>query len=87
MKCESCKRDNIIKSYCYFSHRQKFFEYVTGEQFTAENFVEYAVEMQLRCRLVIYCSDLTKADIWRYWGIIKPVLKEILQRPKSLEDS
>lgn len=54
------------------------------KQFTVENFVEYAVEMHLRCRLAIECNQLERTVIRQYWSIIEPVLKSALQRPKTL---
>jgi hypothetical protein len=86
MSCEYCDRENIIKSYCYYSHRPEAFLIMAEKQFTLENFVNFALEMQLRCRLVVTCRFLRRAEIKTYWSTIEPMMKEILQRPKSLED-
>lgn len=86
MICDNCDRENIIKALCYFSRNPIVFEIAAGESFGIENFVRYAVEMKLRCRLVVTCKYLTREQVNRYWSFIEPVLKKILQSERALED-
>jgi hypothetical protein len=79
--CEDCDRDVVVKSFCYFTRNQYLFYDSTGYVFTLENFAVFAVEVQLRWK-ILTCPYVPRAELVFYWNMLRPYLVETYRAHK-----
>ena len=78
INCEDCDRDIVVKSFCYFTRNQYLFYDVTGHTLTLETFAVYAIEVQLRWK-ILTCPYVPRTELVFYWNMLKPFLVEAYQ--------
>jgi hypothetical protein len=73
MDCEDCDKNNVVRSYCYFSRRKEYFKEITGQELTFESFAVFATELQLAWRIPV-CPLVPRTELVMYWKCLEPLL-------------
>ena len=73
MDCEDCDKNNVVRSYCYWSRRKEYFKEITGQELTFKSFAVFAVELQLVWRIPV-CKYVPRTELVMYWKCLEPHL-------------
>ena len=82
MKCDNCDRGNVVKAYCYYSHREGEFLLLNNKSFSIESFVIFAMEMNLVWKYGVSCEGMTRGKAREYWNILEPFLLKSFEHQK-----
>lgn len=79
MDCSNCDRNNVVRSFCYFTRHPYEYEAATGELITIESFTVFATELELEWRIPV-CSQVPRNELVFYWKLLEPFLVEALHK-------